>query len=438
MNFPHLNALPVSVRQATWTVLALLLAAGARAETKSSAPTVPFLRSCAGELSHSSSSILEDDDRKRWTIRLKGTRCAVDFRMEGTVKFNDDFTDLVSLSKDGSFRLDVTDDGERRQLDILPGRDGLERTWKVNGREQPYDAAARAWLGSFLIELDRRTAVAVEQRLPILLKKGGVSGVLAETGQMSSDYARSVYYAKLASATKLTNADIVKVFDQAASLGTSDHYSSELLKDLGVRTGDDANVRAAMFRMIQKMKSDHYRSESVRQAIGSGKLGARETDFLIDVIQTMESDYYKAEVLKQAVAKGSFEPAQRKRLAALARDIDSDHYAYEFVKALAASEGSAPGEARALIDAAATIDSDHYLSESIAAILAESTLTEADLLAIVKISAHSSSDHYRSEMLRAVLAHRAVTDAVRQAALSATSGMSSHYREEIERVAARR
>jgi hypothetical protein len=95
-------------------------------------------------------------------------------------------------------------------------------------------------------------------------------------------------------------------------------------------------------------------------------------------------------------------------------------------------------EAQALIDAAATIESDYYRSESTAAILANPSLTEGDLLSIVKLTAPARSDYYRSEMLRRVLAHRAANEAVRRAVLDATDGMSSYYREEVERASARR
>jgi len=429
MNAPRHSAVRVRLSLLAPIVLAVLLAGMARAGT-SPAPKSSVLKGCPGDFANASTSIHVDDDRQKVTIKLEGGRCRIDFRMEGIAKFNDDFTDLVSLSPGGFFRVDITDDGERRQLEITPGPNGLERTWRVNGREQPFDAAARAWLGTFLIELDRRTAVAVDQRLPILLKKGGVSAVLAETGQMPSDYARNVYYSKLATATHLSSADVVRVLDQAASLKTGDYYSAELLKNLDAHPDDD-QVQAAMFRTIQAMGSDYYRAESVRQALGSGPVGAREVDFLIGVIQHMESDYYKAEILKQMPSR--IEPAQRKRLAMLARDIKEDSYAYEFVKALAANTDAAKGEARALIDAAATIESDYYLSESVSAILANTTLTDADLLAIVKTVAPLKSDYYRSEMLRHVLAHRAVTEPVRKAALDATEGMSSYYREEVEK-----
>lgn len=417
-------------------VLALPLATPVSAATKAApAATSSIFRACANALDHSSTSIREDDGRHTLTVKLDGGRCAIDFRLEGKAQFNDDFTDIVSLPAGGNLRLDVRDDGERRQLEIEPGRDGLLRTWKVNGSERPYDAAARAWFAAFLVELDRRTAFGVERRLPVLLRRGGVSAVLDETGKMSSDYARGVYYSKLAKATSLSNGDVVRVLDQTASLKTSDHYASEVLKDIGARaTG--ADVRSAMFRLIRSMSSDHYRAESVKHAIGSGRLGAPEMDLVVGVIPHMESAHYKTEVLKQVLAAGRLDAAQRKKLALLASDIREDHYVHEFVKALAAGRDAGPGEGRALIDAAATIQSDYYLAESVAAILADPSLTEGDLLAIVKMP--NKSEHYRTETLRRVLKHRAVTAAVRQAALDATGGMSSHYREEVERATGRR
>ena len=419
-------------------VLALQLATPVSARTKATpVSTSPIFRACANALDHSSTSIQEDDGRHTLTVKLNGARCAIDFRLEGKAQFNEDFTDLVSLPANGRLRLDVRDGDERRQLEIEPGRDGLIRNWKVNGRERPYDADARAWFAAFLIELDRRTAVGVERRLPVLLRKGGVAAVLDETGQMSSDYARGVYYSKLAEETRLSSNEVVRVLDQAAAMKTSDHYASELLKSMADRAGE-ADVRSAMLRLIQSMSSDHYQAEAVKQVVGSGRLGASEMELLIGAMQHMESDYYKTEVLKQLLAAGKTDAAQRKKLALLASDIHEDSYAYEFVKALAASRDAGPGEARALIDAAATIQSDYYLSESIAAILANPALTEGDLLAIVKVAAPTKSEHYRSEMLRRVLAHRATTDAVRRVALDATGGMSSYYREEVEKATSKR
>ena len=436
MSIIHSHAPRFAMSGSVALVLVLFLATASHAETRMAVPSI--FRTCSDALDHSSNSIIDNDGHRTVTVKLDGGRCAIDFRLEGKAEFNDDFTDIVSLSRDGSLRLDVKDDGERRRLEIVPGSDDLVRTWSVNGRERAYDATAREWFAAFLVELDRRTAIGVDQRLPVLLRKGGVAAVLGETGQMRSDYARGVYYSKLAAVTRLSSGDLVRVLGQAASMKTDDYYASELLKNLGARAGDDAGVRAAMLRLIQGMSGDYYRAESVKELVGKGRLDASEMDFVIGVMPTMKSDYYKTEVLKKIVASGIVDPAQRKRLIALVPDIHEAAYAFEFVKALTASGDAKPGEARALVDAAATIGSDYYQYESFAAILRGPKLVEGDLLAIVKAVAPSKSEHYKSETLRLVLAHRAVTDAVRHAALDAADGMSAYYREEIARTLGRR
>jgi len=131
-------------------------------------------RLCAGRgLDRSSSSIHEDDNKRSWTVKLSGEGCSVDLRAEGRFEFNADFTDITRIPAGGFFRVDVTDRGVRRQLEIEAGpRDGnLVRTWRVDGRERPYDADARAWFAAFLIELDRRTGIGVDVRLPMLIRR---------------------------------------------------------------------------------------------------------------------------------------------------------------------------------------------------------------------------------------------------------------------------
>ena len=90
-----------------------------------------------------------------WRARWAGDDCSIDLRATGDVKFNSDFTDIVSVSNGGS--LDVTDvDGNTtRRLRMRPDGRGMSRTYSVNGREQPWDDSARRWLAGLLIELDR-------------------------------------------------------------------------------------------------------------------------------------------------------------------------------------------------------------------------------------------------------------------------------------------
>jgi hypothetical protein len=387
-------------------------------------------RPCAGSLEQNSTSISSDGGRRTYTVTLSGPGCSVDLRARGTIVFTDDFTDVRSLDSDGYFRLDVTERGVRRQLE-LEMRDGtLARQWRVDGREQPYDAAARAWFGEFLVDLDRRTAIGVDVRLPHLLRQGGVDAVLADTAQMTSDYVRTRYYTALAAARPLSPADTARVLRQGASLTTSDYYASELLKGFAARGLQDATTRTAVIELIERLKSDHYKSESVAAFLGVGTPSAQETDFLLRMVPTIKSDHYKLQTLTRALAGTTLTRAQMDALVGAASSIGSDYYRAAYLKALLGA-GALEGAAAVitLIDA---MRSDHYRAESFAELLQTRGVGERDLLAVVS-AAGKLSDHYTSQTLRAVVRHAAANERVRAAVLAAADSLSRHYADEVRR-----
>jgi hypothetical protein len=324
----------------------------------------------------------------------------VDLRLDGKIEFNEDFTDIASISSGGFLRLDVTDGGVRHELELKPKGGSLERVWRVDGKEQPYDDAARTWLASFLIDLDRITAIGVDHRLPRLLRQGGVNAVLEETNLMRGEYARNVYYTKLAAAVKLSPADVTRVIQQATALKTSDYYATQLLESVGKSSGGDAAVRAAMVGLAATLKSDYYMSESIGIITAHGPLTAGDMDVLVGIVPRIKSDYYRAEVIRRMLKAGV--PA---------------------------------GKAKTIIDAAAEIKEDYYLVDALTAVASTLAIGESDLLMMVDRGRRMSSDYYASELLRTAATHKAATARVRQAAADAASGLSSYYRDEVRRAA---
>ena len=394
-------------------------------------------RLCGGKgLDNSSSSIHEDDNQRRWTVRLSGNGCSVDLRAEGKFEFNADFTDIARIDPNGFFRVDVTDRGVRRQLDIESKNGTLTRTWRVDGRERPYDNDARAWFAAFLIELDRRTAIGVDIRLPILVRQGGVDAVLNETGLMPSDYARSQYYLKLPKATKVTAAETTRLLRQAGSLSTSDYYLSELV---GAYAGNvrDAAVRASLVELLERMTSDYYLATSVQTIVGDGAPGPAEMDVLVRLVPRMSSDHYKTEVLLKVLKAPSLSASHRATIATTSASIDSDYYASEVLQALARKGLGDDAVRRAFFDATSKVGSEHYHGVVLTAVLAGPSVIERDLLDVVASSKGIGSEYYQAEVLQAVARHQAATDRVRTAVLDASAGMSSFYLGQVRRAVGR-
>jgi len=358
-------------------------------------------RLCGGKnLDHSSNSIHEDNDVRHWTVKLSGDGCSVDLRAEGKIEFNADFTDISRIGSDGFFRVDVTDRGVRRQLDVESRGGALTRKWRVDGSERPYDADARAWFAAFLIELDRRTAIGVDIRLPQLIRQGGVDAVLKETSLMSSDYARSQYYTRLARAAKLTAAEVTRLLQQASTLTSSDYYAAELVEAYAAHS-QDTNVRAALVALLERMTSDYYRATSIEHILGPGAPTPAEMDLLVRLVPKMSSDHYKTQVLMNVLRADSIGASQR----------------------------------AAISTAVASIESDYYRAEVLTALLRSSGLTERDLMDAVASAKSISSDHYKSQTLERIARHNAATDRVRTAVIDASAGLSRHYADQVRRAA---
>jgi beta-lactamase regulating signal transducer with metallopeptidase domain len=427
------------------------------------------LRPCERDLDKNSSSINDDGRNKSWRVTMSGPNCKVDMRVEGEVEFNDTFTDVKSLSRGGTFKLDVTEGGVRRELELDERNGSLTRMYRVDGRERPFDAEGQRWFGEFLITLDRRTAVGVDVRLPQLMRQGGVSAVLKETALMGSDYARTRYYEKLMAARQLNDSERAQLLQQAASMTKSDHYASAVLSEIGRRGFENAEVRTAALSMIDRMDSDHYRSVAVANVVGAGPPTAGDMDVLVRTVERIKSDHYKLEVLRRLI-NGPLQAQHRAALSRAARTVDSDHYAAEFLReltrkgvdstdrqvffdvigtiesdhyalevlrALVAEQAPSRNEFQQGVRVLSGIESDHYRSEAVAALLVSRDLNESDLLSLVTAISPMRGDHYKSESLQKVARHRAATDRVRSAILDASDRMSSHYREQVRRAAGR-
>lgn len=396
-------------------------------------------RLCGGVgLNKSSSSIQEDGGNRRWTVKLSGDGCTVDLRAEGQFEFTPDFTDISRISSGGFFRVDVTERGVRRQVEIESRGGTLTRTWRVDGKERPYDAEAKAWFAAFLIELDRRTAIGVDTRLPHLVRQGGVDAVLRETALMSSDYARSQYYEKLPGATKVSSADAVRVLGQAASLTKSDYYLAQLVDAYGgPPVPQDAATRKALIQLIDSIESDYYQANSIERLIGPGTPASADVDVMLGLVKRMSSDHYKAEVMTKILRADNLGPPQQAAVAAAAATVGSDYYAAEVLKALAGKGLRDDGVRRAYFDAVAQIGSDHYRGEVLGAFLRTPSLAERDLLDMVATTKTIRSDYNRSQALEQIARHSAVTERVRAAVLEASAGLSRHYAEQVRRAVGR-
>lgn len=340
--------------------------ATAPAEPAAPAPTLlqaaaPCDRTTGGRNSASHmSSTSGDNGSKRWRVMWSEGDCSYEIDARGEIRFNRDVTDIESISSGGSFTIEEHRGDDTRRLVIRSGADGtLERTYSVNGARQEYDAAARAWFADALIALDRRTGFAVDQRVPAILDRAGVDGVLQEITLVESDYARRRYYTKLLSLRRLDAAQVRRVLEQAGTSISSDYELAELLVALAKLDAFDESSYPAFVAASRSIGSDYEHRRALSAMIARGGLTPTVTRALLEDARRIESDYELTELLVQVASKGMLDSTTRDAYFAAADQIGSDYERHRALKPLLKRDVLTKDIARSVLASAAKIESDY-------------------------------------------------------------------------------
>jgi hypothetical protein len=253
---------------------------------------------------HSAESSHEqhNGDLIRWRARWSGDDCSIDLRATGEVKFNADFTDIVSIANGGSLDITDVDGNTTRRLSFRPDGGRLSRTYSVNGREQPWDDAAQRWLAGLLIELDRISAAGVDYRFPTLYAAGGARAIIDEVEKMSSDYPRGVYLRRLVDSERLTDAEYQRVVEVAARTMSSDYEISRLLRSVADHASlDNDAMRTSYLAAVTRMSSDYERSRVLQTIFAKSVVSHEVARAAVRAAGGFSSDYERSRVLLAAI-----------------------------------------------------------------------------------------------------------------------------------------
>jgi beta-lactamase regulating signal transducer with metallopeptidase domain len=389
----------------------------------------PCDRDKGGSSEHSSStSISTDDGSKRWRVKWSQGDCSFEMNARGEFKWNGDLTDIESISSGGSFTIEQRDGDDTRRLVIRPTVNGsLERAYMVNGAKAEYDAAARAWFADALLALERQTAFAVDQRVPALLARGGVEGVLQETTLLGSDYARRRYYTKLLSLRQLDRAQVRRVVEQAGSQMSSDYELAELLVAMAKLDafGDDSH--AAFVSASKKIDSDYERRRALNALLQRDGLAPATVQALLDAAGGIGSDYELATLLidvsKRYAMNDQTRPAYIKALGS----IESDYEHRRVLATIVAGGGLTPAITRTLLEDAKRISSDYELAEFLIQIAKKGVLDASTRDAYFAAADKIGSDYEHHRALSPLLVRAVLTSDLAKAILASAAKIESDY-----------
>lgn len=340
-----------------------------------------------------SSSHSTNSEGRTETISWSRNGCRIEVNARGEYTLAPTLDDLRSLSRGGSFVLREDNGRVEREVRITSSADGtLEHRYRVDGETRPWDTEGKRWFAQVALRLDRATAWAVDVRFPALMSRGGVDAVLAEIDLLEGDYARRLYFTRLASSAQLSSAQLVRVIDSAASKIQSDYEMAELLIAASKQKAFDDPAQLSLARAASRIKSD----------------------------------YEKRRAFTALLSKNGLSPATFGEILAGTKGMDSDYELAELLITMNKSVGKDRGLALALLDAAGHLDSDYEHGRVLKDLVAQGPDTEV-VTQLLKQVPRVGSAYERAEVLLAVARAYRIEGALRDPYVDAARSIDSEY-----------
>lgn len=265
----------------------------------------------------------EERNTITWTHSVDGVK--IEVRIDGKVEFTDDYTDIQSVSTDGSFLAIDERGGTTRKLLVKQDAGGrLKRSFSIDGRSREFDAQASAWLKEFLLMATREGGLDAEARVQKILRQRGAQGVLDEISLLKTDYARRIYFDWLIKNGNLGRDVLQRSLRQAAREITSDYeLKMFLVGHTEAFLRDDALV-PVFFEATKKIGSDYERGRVLSAAL-KNSLNNRALSLMLESAVGITSDYEKAKFLIEAAPLYLDDKGLRARYLETIRSISSDY-----------------------------------------------------------------------------------------------------------------
>jgi len=385
------------------------------------------LRGCSGSGARRSSHSHEGDGDVV-TISITTGNCAISFDGDGKFTFNDDFTDIATLASGGRIVIKVDYGAHDRRLTIERGPGGaLEREYKVDGSDKPFDDEARTWLAETLTLLFRRSGFMAEERARWILDRRGIQGLITELGEISGDYGRRIYYEEAVKSGKLDAAGYERLVTMAGQSISSDYELAEFLITVAKAQPLSERMQAGFVTAAKSISSDYERHRVLTAALSRPGLTPAAETAMLEAAGDMSSDYELATLLIELNNARPIDDAVRPAFFKAANKLSSDYEHRRVLDAVVKRSGMSAGMLADVLASAKTLNSDYELAELLTAVGNSYVLDETLRPLFFAAAGNLSSDYEHGRTLRSIVERGEMPRPVTLAVLESAKTLSSDY-----------
>jgi beta-lactamase regulating signal transducer with metallopeptidase domain len=368
-----------------------------------------------GVLHSNVSSHTDDNGYRTFSASWSGGNCNIEAQSSGEVRFNAEATAVESIAPGGHFEINERIGDNLRRLRVEPGANGqLSFNYKVNGAQKDFDADARAWFSSFLLELERATGFSASTRVPALLAKGGPQAVLTEIEQLKSDYVRQVYFSKLFESATLPGPMLVKALDEARNSISTDYSLAQVLLTIAHHYDlNDEAQRTAFLNATSKLKTDYEHSRVLIELLKRPNLSPQILRSALESAKSIGTDYEKGRILTTLAGLSTFDESEISTYLDLASAIGTDYEHSRVLLALMEHQKLGPQATSKILNSASSIGTDYEKSRILLAVSQSHNFDEKQIATYLTLVDSIGTDYERSrDLISLMQEHKLAGDSV--------------------------
>lgn len=344
----------------------------------------------------------KDGSKDEWVMNRSDDGHGLRIRIKGRAEFNDEYSDVKSLTPNGSLQVKDTRSNIARRLEIEADSQGnLKRTYFVNDRAQSLDTEGRKWVAEMVLEMVRQGGYDAERRVARLLAQGGANAVLQEISQIRGSYAKSVYFRHLLKQPNLDTATVPRIVQQIARELSSAYEKRQALGVVAEKHLQDAAVLNELIAAIGTIDSDYERGQMMGVFLNGSKLTDVQVQAALQVITGIGSAYEKSQALLRVAKSQKLASEALPQLFAAISGIGSDYEKARVLLAFLKDDGTDTEMMKRVIKASADIGSDYEQARVLLRVAALHKDNEEIRKLLVEASRTIGSEYERGRVLTA-------------------------------------
>jgi ribosome-binding factor A len=337
-----------------------------------------------------------------WVMSHEENGRGLQVRVKGNAEFNDEYSDLKSLSPNGSVRVRDSRGTQIRRLEIEADSNGnLKRTYWVNDNPHAFDAEAQKWMTALMLELVRQSGFDAEHRVAKIYGQGGANAVLTEIALIKGDYAKSLYFRHLLKTPSLDAASVRAVVPQIARDLSSAYEKRQALAAVPEKYLQDEAVLNELIAAAGTVNSDYERGQLLAVFLQGNTLTEPQLQAALKVIAGIGSDYEKAQSLLRLAKSQKLASAALPQLFTAINGIGSDYEQARVLLAFLKDDSTDAETMKRVIKASADITSDYEQARVLLRVAALNKDNEEVRKLLVEASKTIGSDYERGRVLSA-------------------------------------